>query len=233
MSVMGIARRELLPYPTACRIVQTLVHEGLIEQEPTRKRYRPTVLVQSLALGVRSGSQLVSTARPHLEDLTRRIGWPVFISVRVGAHMVVRDSTHAMTSLSYGDCHPGFTVPLFQSATGHVYLAALSASELEDLVTWVDIGNKELWFKIDTRELRMTLDKVRLSGFAAKECHNGNAERSASVAVPLYRGGRIEAVLTMCYFYSAMSESAAIERYMGAMLSASQAISTALSPEGG
>lgn len=33
-TLMEIARGARLPYPTACRIVQTLVHEGLIECEP-------------------------------------------------------------------------------------------------------------------------------------------------------------------------------------------------------
>ncbi|MFD2137741.1 helix-turn-helix domain-containing protein [Novosphingobium resinovorum] len=34
LSMMQISKRGRIPYPTACRIVQTLMHEGLIEQEP-------------------------------------------------------------------------------------------------------------------------------------------------------------------------------------------------------
>ena len=49
LSMMEIARTASVPYPTACRIIQTLLHEGLVEQEPSRKNYRPTALVQSLA----------------------------------------------------------------------------------------------------------------------------------------------------------------------------------------
>lgn len=37
LSMMQIAKRGKLPYPTACRLVQTLIHEGLLEQEPARK----------------------------------------------------------------------------------------------------------------------------------------------------------------------------------------------------
>ena len=50
---MDIAKRAKVPYPTACRIVQTLLHEGLIEREPARKHYRPTPLIQSLSNGFR------------------------------------------------------------------------------------------------------------------------------------------------------------------------------------
>lgn len=35
--MMQIAKRGKLPYPIACRIVQTLIHDGLLEQEPARK----------------------------------------------------------------------------------------------------------------------------------------------------------------------------------------------------
>ena len=51
ITMMQIARTSSVPYPTACRIVQTLLHEGMIEREPARKRYRATALVQSLASG--------------------------------------------------------------------------------------------------------------------------------------------------------------------------------------
>ena len=36
LSMMEIAKASEVPYPTACRIVQTLLYEGLIEQEPAR-----------------------------------------------------------------------------------------------------------------------------------------------------------------------------------------------------
>jgi IclR family mhp operon transcriptional activator len=225
ISMMGIARRELLPYPTACRIVQTLLHEGLIEQEPTRKHYRPTVLVQSLAQGFKTGSQLISVARPHIKQLTREIGWPVFISVRAGAHMVVRESTHAETSLTYGDCHPGQTIPLVQSATGQVYLASLPESEFEDLMRWVEFADEENAAKINIDELTETLDAIRMRGFAAKECMNGLPERSSSIAVPIFRSDRIEAILTLCYFYKALKESVAIERYLEKINHTARAIS--------
>jgi len=37
LTMMEIARAAGVPYPMACRTVQTLLHEGMIEQEPARK----------------------------------------------------------------------------------------------------------------------------------------------------------------------------------------------------
>ena len=42
VSLMEIAKAVALPYPTTIRIVQTLIHEGMIESEPVRKLYRAT-----------------------------------------------------------------------------------------------------------------------------------------------------------------------------------------------
>lgn len=58
LTMMEIAQSSEVPYPTACRIVQTLVHEGMLEREPGRKTYRPTSAVLSLASGYSAPVQL-------------------------------------------------------------------------------------------------------------------------------------------------------------------------------
>ena len=74
ISMMGIARAAEIPYPTACRIIQTLLHEGLVEKEPHRKRYRVTSLVQTLSTGYQAEDMLVSAARAQIEDLCQAVG---------------------------------------------------------------------------------------------------------------------------------------------------------------
>jgi IclR family mhp operon transcriptional activator len=217
LSMMAIARQGDVPYPTAFRIVQTLIHEGLIEQEPVRKRYRPTALIQSLAIGYQSESRLVDVGRRHISELTRKIGWPVLVSFRVGATMVVRDSTNAETSLTFDNCYPGYTLPLFTSATGRVCLAHMPLDEIDNLIRWNELSGKEEGtpFRLDDATVR-ALQKIREDGFAAKLCQRQNvtSNKTSSIAVPILRDGRSDAVLTMTYFFSAMKQSVAVERYV-------------------
>lgn len=49
LTMMEISNASEVPYPTACRIVQTLVHEGYLERERGRKTYRASALVRELA----------------------------------------------------------------------------------------------------------------------------------------------------------------------------------------
>jgi len=51
VSMMEIAKHTGLPYPTAFRMVETLLDLGIVERESTRKRYRPTRLVTTLSVG--------------------------------------------------------------------------------------------------------------------------------------------------------------------------------------
>lgn len=227
LSMTGIARHGALPYPTACRIVQTLLHEGLIEQEPTRKYYRPTALVQSLAHGFHADHELSSVARPHMSDLTRQIGWPLFIAVRVGTQMVVRESTHAETSLTFGLCHPGFTVPLLGSATGSAWLANMPREEGENLIRWAEDVHG-LTRPIDRGDLAALLSRVRAEGFAARPCLNDSPNRSSSIAAPILLDGQVVAVLTVTYFYAAMTQAAALERYLSPLIESAKRIGRAL-----
>ena len=64
ISMMEIARQCELPYPTTCRIVETLIEERMIERETTRKHYRPTALVKTLSVGYQADDALAQASAP-------------------------------------------------------------------------------------------------------------------------------------------------------------------------
>jgi len=231
LSMMAISRQGDVPYPTACRIVQTLIVEGLIEQEPSRKHYRPTALVQSLAHGYRSDSLLVDVAQQPIRDLTKVIGWPVSITVRVGTHMVVRDSTHAETALTFERYYPGYTLPLLDTASGRVCLAQMHPDELDNVMRWLAMtdegeGKSRPLFDFDN-----TLQRIRTDGYAAQDWgqHNLTPGKTSTIAVPIFRNGHFHAALTMIYFAAAMKQSQAVLEHLGALQKTAAEITTSLS----
>ena len=219
--MMGIAKAAQIPYPTACRIMQTLLHEGLVEKEPARKRYRVTSLVQTLSTGFQAEDQLVSASRSHIEKLTHDPGWPISIATRVGTRMMVRDSTHKMTSLTFSHYYPGYTLPIAECATGKVHLAFCGEEELEQII--------EGWKSIDSEASRMgllllsddyLLNKIRNDGFAhqIRNVYNADPGKTSSIAVPLF-GPNEEFVgsLALIYFASAMKHEEAEGKYLAAL----------------
>jgi IclR family mhp operon transcriptional activator len=230
-SMSIIARDVGLPYATAHRLVQTLVHEGLIELEPCRKRYRPTDLVETLSCGARGATHLVSVARAHLVELTREVSWPVSLVTRVGQSMMVRDSTHALTSLTFNLYHPGYTLPMLDCASGLVYLAHTDAVERESIVAGLkEFGTSEK-LRSQLPQLDQVLVRCRNAGYATKERnpHTDNPGLTSSISVPISTdGGKVHGVLTLIFFASALDMRIAVERYLAPVTKTARAIAVDL-----
>ena len=235
--MMGISRAAQVPYPTACRIVQTLLHEGLIEKEPARKRYRVTSLVQTLSTGFQTEDQLVAAGRDHLEKLCTDVGWPVSVATRVGTRMMVRDSTHNMTSLTFSHYYPGYTLPIAECATGKVHLAFCDEDERAAIV--------EGWKAIETDASNMgmlllsddfMLQKIRRDGYAmqARNVYTADPGKTSRIAVPLNGADySLIGALALIFFVSAMSSDDAVEKYLAPMQATARAIHDSLVQESG
>lgn len=218
LSLTQIAQSADIPHPTATRIVRTLVGEGLIEQEPSRKRYRPTALIQTLSCGFQNHDKLVSTARPHITRLTQRIDWPISVVTRVGRAMVVRDSTSTQTSLTFSNYYPGWQVPILPSASGRVYFAYASPEEQQDLLKYYRLNAQGL-DSLMLREFESgeAVAKIREQGYAAvsRTHYSANPGRTSSIAVPLFEGDTLIGALTLVFFANAVPISDAIRRFLG------------------
>lgn len=229
MSLTEISRMVELPYPTACRIMQTLIHEGLVECEQTRKRYRATALVQSLSIGFQDRDRLVQVARPFIAELTKTILWPVSIGSRVGPSMIVRDSTHSETSLTFTNYMPGFTFPILESATGHAYLAYASEEERINVLKGIEMmsGPSAISDMFTSGKL---VERIRGDGYSSydRSLHTPTPGKTSSISVPLFEQDKLMATLTLTVFSSAISMSAAIERYLALLRKVAQDISHAL-----
>ncbi|SFO02642.1 IclR family transcriptional regulator [Sphingomonas sp. OK281] len=231
LSMMEISKASEVPYPTACRIVQTLLYEGLIEQEPARKRYRPTAMVQTLAHGFQQDDRLVKAARPHIVDLTKRFGWPVSIATRVGRNMMLRDSTHANTSLTFEQYYPGFTLPILDSASGKLSMAFAPEEERLMILKWMRVSQEIDLQYLATAQASLDVDRIRRQGYAVQGRNHFNLTpgKTSSIAVPIFMNGVFEAAMTMVFFVTAMKLEVALETYLEELKAAATLISHDLS----
>jgi IclR family mhp operon transcriptional activator len=235
LNIADIALAANLPYPTVFRIVQTLTAEGLIEREPARKIYRPTALVQTLASGYQEDGRLIDAARPHITALTQRHGWPVTVAMHVGFRMMIADSTHSMTSLTFSHYYPGYTLPLLECAVGRAYLSFTSEEErqliIETLKRIPDITNSHALKLFETGELT---EIIQRDGYAAMG-HNRFTQdpgKTSSIAVPLYDGDQIVGALALIIFSAAQRLDQAVPRYLNDLRATADAIKQSLA-EGG
>jgi len=232
LTMMDIALASDIPYPTACRIVQTLMHYGMLEREPVRKHYRPTALVQTLANGYQEHSQLVDVARPHIVDFTRASLWPVLITTRVGNAMMVRDSTQDLTSLSFDTYTPGHTFPLLECASGRAYMAFADTEERETIMEGLrEVDNGLDPYTFSLFESGYLIEEIRREGIATRGYNRfaGADGKTSSIAAPIFTDGVVCGAVTLVFFSSAMKMPVAIERFAGSLIEMARTISDGLS----
>jgi IclR family mhp operon transcriptional activator len=231
VTMMQISRGAAIPYPTAVRIVDTLIAEGMVEREPARKRYRPTAMVRTLASGYRDADDLVAIARPIIVELTRRLLWPVSVSTRVGGMMMVQDSTHHLTSLTLHNYAPGFILPLVECASGKAWLAFAEPDELAMVIAGLGHGDglAERMSRLILADDAL-LRRIRVQGYATQARNSWTATpgKTSSIAAPIFRGGRVAGALSLIFFAAAMPMREAEARYAEPLMDAARRLSSDL-----
>lgn len=214
--MMEIARASGVPYPTASRLVHTLLHEGLIEREPSRRRYRPTALVQTLAHGFQGDGRLVKAARPHIVKLTREVSWPITLSTYVGHSMVIRDSTHALSALTFNEYFPGYASPVLESAAGLVYVANIAEAERTQLIEALQLLPNRSSQMIALIKDSPLLDEIRQHGYATRAFNRftRNPGKTSSIAVAVHDKDKVVGAISLAYFAAAMKMEAAVKAFV-------------------
>lgn len=232
VTVTQVAADVQLPYPTTLRIIRALVQMGMIEQEPSRKYYRPTALVLSLAHGYQDHTWLTAISRPYLVEFTTQTNWPALIATPVGPNMIIRDGTHTLTSMTLSYYYPGFMFPVLNSAAGQVCLAFFDDDQRQLCLNSIEaLGASEDIFTLNRFRSGELAADIRLRGYAgyARNRFAFPAGKNSSVAAPIFSNGRLVAAVAAVFFASAMRMEEAEKLFGPLLVSIGKAISEKLS----
>jgi DNA-binding IclR family transcriptional regulator len=194
LGVTELGRRLGVHKATASRLASTLAERGLVERDPATERYRLGFGLIRLAGTAMAGLDLVTSARPVLEDLADRSRETVTLGVLAGTDVVSIDQvtgTRSIVSVSW----VGKRTPLHTTSTGKVLLAFMDDGERERALS-TPLERSTRRSVVDPRVLRSELDHVRRRGYAqtVEELEEGlNA-----VAAPVRQAdGRVIAALSV------------------------------------
>lgn len=227
LTLSEIARTCDLPVPTVTRLLHTLMHEGLIEREPSRRRYRPTVMVKTLSHGFQGDAWLVMVARPHIVNLTRMVGWPITLSTHVGHSMVIRDSTHALSALTFNEYFPGYASPLLETAAGVAFICSIGDEERLNLLRAMEeFGNPAWEHMIEAMRDEARIGAIRELGYAVSSYNQFtlNPGKTSSIASPVHDGDVTVGTISLAFFVSALTMEDAVQRFSGPIRDCADAI---------
>jgi DNA-binding IclR family transcriptional regulator len=194
LGVTELGKRLGVHKATASRLAATLADRGLVERDTATERYRLGFGLIRLAGAAMAGLDLVSTARPVLEDLAETTRETATIGVLSGDDVVSIDQvtgTRSIVSVSW----VGQRTALHTTSTGKVFLAFMDEAERDRrLARKLERSTKRTI--VDRAHLETQLAEIRRRGYAQtlEELEEGlNA-----VAAPIRRGdGEVAAALSV------------------------------------
>jgi DNA-binding IclR family transcriptional regulator len=180
-----IARRTGINVSTISRILATLAAGGLVDHVPSTGRYRLGAGVARLASA--AGLDIRSLARPHLEDLGKRIGETVTLSVPGEHEAFTLDFVQSPLSVR-SVAEVGRTSVAHATAAGKVFLAYGGAVPAGPLKAFTDRTI------VDPAVLEVEVANVRERGWA-QAIGEREEDLNAMAAPVLDRGGKLVAIL--------------------------------------
>ncbi|VTN54689.1 DNA-binding transcriptional activator MhpR [Klebsiella pneumoniae] len=120
---------------TVRRLLETLQEEGFVRRSRSDDSFRLTINVRQLSDGFRDEHWISALATPLLGELLREVQWPTDITTLDVDAMVVRETTHRFSRLSFHRAMVGRRLPLLLTASGLTWLAFAPDAERDAIVS--------------------------------------------------------------------------------------------------
>lgn len=224
-SINELARATGLHRTTVRRLLETLLNEGLVRRSPSDDSYRLTWEVRALAEGFSDEEWVSQVASPLLGELMRKVIWPSDLTTLDGDAMVIRETTHRYSPLSFHRSMVRVRMPLASTASGRAYLAFVPEAERERLLALIDPT-----LPMPRAALLAQLDKVRAQGHATNLGEWAAEPSILALAVPILREGRAIACLNVVMLKKAVTLAQAEAQCLAPLKATAEQIAQALAP---
>lgn len=193
--VTELARAVGLTQASTHRMLQSLIGEGMVEQDARSKRYR--LAIEFFALAARAGNpgDLRSLCRPALLRLGASLGDSIFLLARSGFDAVCIDRNEGPFPIRSFTGDVGGRVALGVGQGALAILAFLPENERDEVIRY-NLSRLREYGVYDEVYLRTEIERVRQLGYAGR--NTGLLEGMAGVAVPILdREGRAVAAISV------------------------------------
>lgn len=209
-TIAELHQHTSLPKPTIVRLLETLMAEGYVASGNRLGGYQVTSHVATLSSGFHGAPMVIEAARPWAIDLTRKLKWPVAISLLHKDAVFVRFSTIPDSPMSPFHATINMRLSLVSRAMGRAYLAFCPKDERELLVRMLAQSKDP-----EDRPPRLAavvqslVSSIRRRGYASRD-PNVEPKSSSTVAVPIMSDDRVLATFGLTFFRSAVPPSAVV-----------------------
>lgn len=147
------------------RFLSVLTKLDYVQKNEATGKYFATLKIFQLGVSVRNKLSLISIARPYMEELGEMLNETVNIAVFAQNNVVVIDRVQSPETLRT-NIIVGQHLPAYCTAFGKVFLAAMSAKELEQYLKTVTLEPITRQTFITAKALREEIHKIAKDGYA-------------------------------------------------------------------
>jgi IclR family mhp operon transcriptional activator len=173
-----------------------------------------TINVRQLSEGFRDEHWISALATPLLGELLREVLWPTDITTLDVDAMVVRETTHRFSRLSFHRAMVGRRLPLLLTASGLTWLAFAPDAERDDRQMLAARPEAEYQLAREPERLAAILARTRQNGYGENFRGWQQEEKIASIAVPIRSQQRVIGCLNLVYIAKAMTIEQAAQKYL-------------------
>ena len=210
-----LAEELSIPRATVYRIVETLTEKGFVYQHESDQRFRLTPRVQSLSDGFTDEDHMVHISRPFLNEITKKLIWPVALATISGFDVIVRENTDRMSPLAIEKFTIGYRMPILETASGLCILAFMHSSKREVvLATLAKLYQQQQQTKKERDQFANRIRRIKRCGFAVRHRPRKISDMTA-IAVPILTGdSTVRGAVTIRYARTALSMEEATNNFV-------------------
>lgn len=227
-SLTQIANETGLHRTTVRRLLETLIEQGYVRRSESDDRYVLALKVRSLSEGFTDDERVSAVAGPALGDLLQQVRWPSDLCTPDGGAMLIRESTHRFSALSFNPAMVGAHLPMLLTAAGRAYVSYCADEELEALLALLRQDPVQGKFAADRRFIDNLVEQTRSRGYSSNEGDWFAERKMGAIAVPVFERGKVVASINVIYLTRAISHAEAAQRYLPALHRAAQQVEAAL-----
>ncbi len=210
---------------TVKRLLETLKGEGYVRYSLSDDSFRLTMKVRELSEGFRDEQWISALAAPLLGGLLENVVWPTDITTLDVDAMVVRETTHRFSRLSFHRAMVGRRLPILLTACGLTYLAFCPENERDNIIALLAQRDDAAYqLARELEKLAKLLQTIRDKGYGENNQSWQQENKIAAIAMPINDEDRIIGCLNLVYIAKAMTIEQAAERYLPALQSVAKQI---------
>jgi IclR family mhp operon transcriptional activator len=202
---------------TVRRLLETLIAEGLVRRSASDDSYRLTLQVRELSEGFNDDDWISTIAAPLMGELLQRVVWPSDLTTPDGDAMIIRETTHRFSPLSFHRAMVGRRLPMLSTAAGRAYFAYCGDAEREDILNVLRSGaggEEQAALAHNDAYVSKLVARVRADGYGWNRGDWLEQRKIGAVAVPIRHGGRVRGSLNVVYLTRALSADEAVKRFV-------------------